>query len=116
MIAILFSLFVTLCTSFRTGARMQIEILALRHQLGVLQRTTRGLPKLRLVDSLLWVWLSRVWVDWSSALLIVKPETVIAWHRKGFRLYWMWKSRFRLGRPGGNNDVRDLIRKMSIAN
>jgi membrane-associated protease RseP (regulator of RpoE activity) len=78
---------------------MQIEILALRHQLAVLQRRTNKRP-LRTADRLLWVLLSRVWAEWRSALMIVKPETVIAWQRKGFRLYWRWKSRAgKCGRP-----------------
>jgi len=62
------------------------------------------------------VWLSRLWGNWRSALLIVKPETVIAWHRKGFQLYWAWKSRHRDGRPAVSAEVRDLIRRMSLAN
>jgi len=64
----------------------------------------------------LWVWLSRLWGDWRSALLLVKPETVIAWHRKGFRLYWTWKSRHPEGRPKASDEVRNLIRQMSLAN
>jgi hypothetical protein len=63
---------------------MQIEILALRHQLGVLQRRTNKRPSLRTADRLLWVMLSRLWAQWRTALVIVKPETVIAWQRKGF--------------------------------
>ncbi len=74
---------------------MQIEILALRHQLAVLQGRTNKRASLRTVDRLLWVILSRVWTQWCSALVIVKPEAVIAWQRKGFRLYWRWKSRGR---------------------
>jgi len=62
------------------------------------------------------VWLSRLWSDWRSVLVIVKPETVIAWHRKGFRLYWQWKSRHPQGRPSISPEVIDLIRKMSLAN
>jgi putative transposase len=62
------------------------------------------------------VWLSRVWSQWRSALVIVKPETVIAWHRRGFRLFWTWKSRRRTGRPTVPRDVRTLIRTMSDAN
>jgi hypothetical protein len=79
MLTLLFSL----RNCFRTRAALQAEILALRHQLLVLQRSNRG-RKLRLswADRVLWVWLSRLWNDWRSALLIVKPETVIAWHRK----------------------------------
>ena len=64
---------------------MQIEILALRHQLAVLQRQKKR-ARLRAADRLLWVVISRLWKQWRSALVIVKPETVIAWHRKGFRL------------------------------
>jgi hypothetical protein len=72
--------------------------------------------RLNSADRLLWVWLSRLWSGWRSALVIVKPETVIAWHRKGFRLYWRWKSRHRQGRPSISREVIDLIRKMSMAN
>ena len=73
---------------FRPRFVLRAEILALRHQLLVLQRSSRG-HKLRLgcTDRVLWVWLSRLWDDWRSALLILTPETVIGWHRKGFRLY-----------------------------
>lgn len=71
---------------------------------------------LRRADRVLWVWLSQLWNDWRSALLIVKPETVIAWHRQGFRLYWSWKSRHSQGRPALCPEVRNLIRQMSLAN
>src|SRR6266576_315604 len=113
MLTLLFSL----RDCFRARAVLQAEILALRHQLLVLQRSSR-LHKLRLywADRVLWVWLSRLWNDWRSALLLVKPETVIAWHRKGFRRYWRWKSRHLEGRPSVSNEVRNLIRKMSLAN
>src|SRR5882762_367063 len=113
MLTLLFSL----RESFRARAALQAEILALRHQLLALQRSNRG-RRLRLsrADRVLWVWLSRLWNDWRSALLIVKPETVIAWHCKGFQLYWNWKSRHLEGRPSVSNEVRNLIRKMSLAN
>ncbi len=74
------------------------ENLALRQQLAVLQVSVKR-PKLRKRDRLFWVWLSRLWPGWRSCLMIVKPETVIRWHREGFRLYWRWKSRKRPGRP-----------------
>jgi putative transposase len=64
----------------------------------------------------LWAWLSQAWEGWRSALIIVKPETVITWHRRGFRLFWRWKSRGRNGRPGASADVRALIRELSTAN
>jgi len=57
-----------------------------------------------------------VWAEWRSALIIVKPETVIAWHRQGFRLYWRWKSGNRSGRPSVSSEVADIIRRMSLAN
>jgi putative transposase len=96
---------------------MQIEILALRHQLGVLQRRTNKRPSLRTADRLLWVMLSRLWAQWRTALVIVKPETVIGWQRKGFRRYWRWKSRAgKSGRPCVRPEIRGLIRQMSSAN
>jgi putative transposase len=117
MFASLFSLLSTLRSCFRTRAALHAEILALRHQILVLQRSSRKHRlRLHVWDRAFWVWLSRLWPGWCSALLIVKPETVIAWHRKGFRLYWAWKSRARNGRPGVPDEVRHLIRNMSLAN
>jgi hypothetical protein len=102
---------------FRSRAALQVEILALRHQLSVLKRSQRGRLRLSSADRLLWVWLCRFWANWRAALLIVKPETVIAWHRKGFRIYWTWKSRQAApGRPTVPREIRDLIRKLSLAN
>jgi hypothetical protein len=103
-----------LSSLFRTRAALQLENLALRHQIGVLQRSVKKRPKLTAADRILWAWLCGVWSDWRSALVIVKPETVIAWHRKGFRRFWTWKIRHgQLGRPAVPREVRDLIRKMS---
>jgi putative transposase len=83
----------------------------------VLRRSQRGRVHLRTADRLFWTWLMHLWSGWRCALAMVKPETVIAWHRKGFRLYWTWKSRRgRPGRPPGSREVRDLIRKMCLAN
>lgn len=117
MFTIIFSLFSSIRQGFRTRAALHAEILALRHQLLVLQRSSCG-HRLRLAraDRLLWVWLSRFWSGWQSALAIIKTETVIAWHRQGFRLYWRWKSRHPEGRPSVSCEVIDLIRKMSLAN
>ena len=95
---------------------MQVEILALRHQLAVLQRQKKRV-RLKTTDRLLWVILSRFWKQWRSVLVIVKPETVIAWHRKGFCLYWRWKSRAgKWGRPRVSVETQALIRQMSKAN
>jgi putative transposase len=74
---------------FRSRAALELENLALRHQIGVLRRSARKRFKLTSADRLVWVWLSRIWSDWRSALAIVKPETVVAWHRAGFRPFWM---------------------------
>jgi putative transposase len=113
MLTLLFSL----RDCFRARAVLQAEILALRHQLLILHRSSRERRlRLRWTDRLLWVWLSRLWNAWRSALLIVKPETVIAWHRKGFRLYWTWKSRCCAGRHSISAEVRNLIHQMSLAN
>jgi putative transposase len=106
-----------LSSLFRSRANLQLENLALRHQIGVLRKSARKRPKLTSGDRLFWVWLSRVWSDWRSALAIVKPETVIAWHRAGFRLFWTWKvRRGQPGRPLISREVRDLIRKMCREN
>ena len=102
--------------SFRSRAALQIEIVALRHQLGVLQRSVKR-PRLTKMDRFFWIWLSQAWPDWRSAIVIVKPETVLAWQRKSFRLFWTWKVRHgKPGRPTVTRDVRDLIRTMSRAN
>ena len=75
------------------------ENLALRQQVSVYKQSVKR-PKLRPRDRIFWVWLSKFWCDWRSALAIVQPETVIKWHRQGFRLYWRWKSRTgKRGRP-----------------
>jgi putative transposase len=117
MLTLLLVLFSTLRSSLRSRAALQAEILALRHQLLVLQRSTRGRRlRLRAADRLFWVWLSRVWQGWRLSLRIVKPETVIAWNRKGFRLYWTWRSRARNGRPCELREIRELIRRISLAN
>jgi putative transposase len=93
-----------------------LENLALRHQLGVLQRSVPR-PRLSRGDRILWVWLSRVWVGWRSSLAIVQPATVLAWHRRGFQLYWRWKSRAKpVGRPKLDPEVRHLIRRMAREN
>ena len=111
----LVSLLSTLLVSFRTRLVLQTEILALRHQINLLQRSSKKRISLRASDRILWVWLSQLWSDWRSALIIVKPETVIRWHRQGFRLYWRLKSRHP-GRPDAGREIRDLIRKMCVSN
>src|ERR1700681_4785600 len=113
MKSVLVSFLLTLRTAVRSRAELQLEVLALRHQLQVLQRTRPRRVRLAKTDRWLWVVLSRIWTGWRTALVVVKPETVIAWHRQGFRLWWTWKSRRRMGRPTVPADVRTLIRTMS---
>ena len=117
MCNLIFFLFGSFRSLFQSRLRLEAEVIALRHQVTVLRRSQRGRVRLRASDRVFWVWLSRLWSGWRSALAIVKPETVISWHRKGFRLYWAWKSgRGTPGRPEVSEEVRDLVRKMSKAN
>ena len=100
----------------RTQRALVLENLALRHQLIVLRRSTPR-PRLRPSDRLFWVLLSRLWHGWAEAVAIVQPETVIRWHRTGFKLLWTWKSRQRgPGRPAVAPELRALIRRMAEAN
>lgn len=83
----------------RGRADLVLENVALRHQLGVLMQAARR-PRVTAVDRGFWVVLRRLWPRWSEVLVFVKPETVVRWHRAGFRLYWNWRSRRgRRGRP-----------------
>ena len=92
MVRVLLSLLAGSTSLLRNRRDLAIENLALRQQLALYkQRDAR--PRLSKADRAFWVLLSRTWSGWREALVVVKPETVIAWHRKGFRLYWTWKSR-----------------------
>jgi transposase InsO family protein len=114
---LLLVLLTAISSLFKNPTTLRLENLALRQQLGVLRRSTPKRLRLTATDRLFWAWLSRVWVDWRSTLMIVKPETVVGWHRKGFRLFWRWKIRHgKPGRPTVSREVRDLIRTMSRAN
>ena len=98
------------------AATIALEHVALRHKLAVLQRSGRR-PRLSRWDRFLWMWLSRAWAGWRSSLVIVQPATVLAWHRRGFQLYWQWKSRPNpVGRPKLDAEIRDLIRRMAKEN
>jgi transposase InsO family protein len=117
MLIFLATLLAALSSIWRSRAALELENLALRHQIGVLQRSASKRPKLTPLDRVLWAWLSGIWSDWRSALAIVKPETVVAWHRAGFRLFWTWKvRRGQPGRPVISREVRDLIRRMCREN
>jgi hypothetical protein len=117
MLIFLATLLAPLFSIVRSRSALGLENLALRHQIGVLQRSARKRPKLTPLDRLLWAGLSHVWRDWRWALAIVQPETVIAWHRRSFRLFWAWKiRRGQPGRPALPREVRDLIRRMCREN
>jgi len=100
---------------FKSHEQLVQENLMLRQQVIILERTVKK-PKLRNSDRFLLAWISQTCLTWKNALIIVKPETVIKWHRAGFRLFWKWKSRVRIGRRRKNAEIRDLIRKMCEAN
>src|SRR5260221_8258739 len=116
MIAFLSLVLHVVVSPFRTKARLEAEIILLRHQLNVLRRRVPSDPKLAVADRLVFVWLYRLFPSVLNAVTIVQPETVIRWHRTGFRLYWRWKSRSRGGRPKVPLEIRRLIREMSLAN
>ena len=103
----------TLC---RSRVSMQLEIVALRHQLTVYQRSIKR-PRIQPGDRLVWVCLSRFWSGWQTALAFVQPRTVTEWQRRRFRAHWARLSRSRTpGRPAIAKEIRDLIRQMSKAN
>src|SRR5262252_1961422 len=99
----------------RCRADLSLEILALRQQVAVL-KWQRPRPPLHSGGRLFWIILCCFWPRWSEVLLIVKPETVIGWHRAGFRLYWRWRSRSRGGRPRITQELRDLITRLAKEN
>src|SRR6266404_2276584 len=105
-----------LVSCFKSKARLQAENVVLRHQLNVLRRMVRSRTRVGTFDRLVLVWLYRLFPSVLTAIAIVKPETVVRWHRVGFRLYWRWKSRSRGGRPRLPAEIRRLVREMSLAN
>src|SRR5512135_2771036 len=115
MRAVVTALLHSILSFLRSRQAIALEIVALRHQLAVLHRQTKR-PRLTSSERMLWVAMRRLWPKWERALLIVKPATVIAWHRAGFRAYWRRKSRPKGGRPKIDPEVRKLIRQMWRAN
>ena len=99
---------------FHSRLSLEAEILALRHQLNVLRRISPKKPTFTIIDRLVFAGLYRLAPGILDALVIVTPETVIRWHRAGFRLFWRWKSRCRVGRPKVPFEIRQLIRDMSL--
>jgi hypothetical protein len=98
---------------FRSRAAREAEMAFLRQQLVVLQRSAPARLRLRTADRLIFVWLYRLFPSLLEAAVVFKPETLVRWHQRGFRLYWRWKSRRRVGRPAVPAYIRDLIRTIS---
>ena len=116
MIALLYFILAVLAAPFKSKIRLEVENAALRHQLIVLRRQVRARVRLTNNDRLYFVQLYRWFPSILKVLTIIRPETLIGWHRAGFRRYWRWKSRSRGGRPQIETDLRALIRQMSIEN
>src|SRR5688572_29891475 len=112
---VIWALLRSLLSACQSRRLLLLENLALLHQLTVLRRQSRK-PKLRQTDRFLWLALRRWWPDWQKGLLLFEPQTVIAWHRLGFRLFWRWKSRARGGRPAADRKLIQLIRRMWSGN
>jgi len=102
-----------LASPFKSQARLEAEIVFLRHQLNLLRRRLPAKPRLTPADRLLFVWLYRLVPSLLNAAVIIQPDTIVRWHRAGFRSYWRWKSRSCGGRPKVAAEVRSLIRRMS---
>src|SRR5229473_2503074 len=102
--------------SLKTRTDLALENLALRQQLVLLRRRSKR-PQFGRLERLLWVWLSHQWAGWREALHVVRPQTVIRWHRQGFRAFWTWNSRRgRVGRPPVSSELAELVRTMALAN
>jgi hypothetical protein len=116
MLAILHSLGMFVADLFKPRCRLEAENLFLRHQLSIALR--RAPPRLRLRggDGALLVWMTRLWPGLLGMAQVVQPETILRWHRAGFKAFWRWKSRKRAGRPKIDRGLRDLIRRMSKEN
>src|SRR2546428_6430659 len=102
--------------SVRSRRDLVLENLLLRHQLAVLTRPTRKRPPLGGRDKLVWILARRLCRDWRRHLVVVRPETVVAWHRRGWRLFWWWRSRCPIGRPRLSAEVRELSATMARDN
>ena len=115
MTSIVRALFAFAVSLVRSRVSLQVEILALRHQLGVYHRSIRR-PQVRPIDRIVWSWLSRAWARWRDVLIFVQPATVLAWQRRRFRDHWARLSQRGPGRPVLAPAIRELIRKISAAN
>src|SRR5258707_1500818 len=102
--------------SLKTRTDLALENLALRQQLVLLRRRSKQ-PQFERLDRLFWLWLSHQWAGWREALHVVRPQTVIRWHRQGFRAFCTWKSRRgHVGRPMVSSDFAKLVRTLGLGN
>src|SRR6266705_5522301 len=113
MLAILHLLVMFVADIFKSQRRLGAESLFLRHQLNIALRRAPLRLRLHGSDRALLVWMTRIWPSLLDISQVVKPETILRWHRSGFRAFWRWKSRNRIGRPKVAHELRDLIRRMS---
>jgi hypothetical protein len=114
MLALISTVFSWLACRIRSRAELELELIALRHQVAVLNRQRAGRPRLCSIDRLVWVSLYRVWPRCLETMVLVKPATVVQWQRQGFRLYWRWRS--QSGRKPVDRETLKLIREMCLAN
>jgi transposase len=105
-----------LLATLRSRGDLLAENLLLRQQVTVLTRPTRKRPKLRASDKVFWLLARLARGDWRQHLVLVRPETVVRWHRRGWRLFWRWKSRARPGRPRLSAEIQELIARMAAEN
>ena len=116
MIALLYFILAVLVSPFKSRSRLEAENVVLRYQLIVLRRKVRGRIRLTNGDRFFFIQLYRWFPSVLQVITVIRPETLVRWHRAGFRCYWRWKSRSRGGRPQIETDLRALIRWMSIEN
>src|ERR1022692_4902604 len=113
MFAILHALGMFVVDLFKSRSRLEAENVFLRHQLNIALRRAPSRFWLRGSDRALLIWLTRLWPGLLGMARVVKPETILRWHRAGFKVFWRWKSRNRAGRPKIDRGLRDLIQRMS---
>jgi hypothetical protein len=116
MLGILQLLGTVVANLFKSRKRLEVENLFLRHQLNIALRRLQHRPRLRAHDKALLVWMIRLWPGLLGLSRVVQPDTILRWHRAGFRAYWRWRSRGRPGRPRVSRELRELIRRMSKEN
>jgi hypothetical protein len=116
MLAILHALGMFIADLFKSRSRLEAENLLLRHQLNLALRQASSHPRLRGSDRALLVWVVRLWPSLLDVVQVVQPETILRWHRAGFRSFWRWKSRNRVGRPKIDRELCELIRRISTEN